>query len=155
VPPGPPVGTLTVPLRFALGVAAGVVATLAMDQVMARLPEGETSPRIAAGVLTERPPDEAPERLAAVVHYLAGGLSGALLTWLSLVTEVYLAPVPAAVAAGVVQYPLMVGFFASVVLPRSLVGDERVGTIRRDWAISAAAYLLVAVPIVAVGAAAL
>nr|WP_239642317.1 hypothetical protein [Haloarcula amylolytica] len=55
-------------LRFVVGVAAGVVATIAMDLVMARLPEGETPPFIASGVLTDSAPDDAPGRLANVVH---------------------------------------------------------------------------------------
>jgi len=45
----------------------------------------------------------------------------------------------------------MVGFFALVVLPRSRLPSARIADIRRDWAISAAAYLLVLVPLVAFG----
>jgi hypothetical protein len=45
----------------------------------------------------------------------------------------------------------MVGFFAAVVLPRSRVAPGRVGAIRRDWALSAATYLVVLVPVVALG----
>jgi hypothetical protein len=144
--------SLAVPLRFVVGVAAAVIATLAMDAVMARLPEGSTPPSVAAGVLTDRPPGEAPDRLAAVVHYLAGSLTGPLFVWLLFVTEGALggASTVATLAAAVVLYPLMVGFFAVVVLPRSLVSTDRVGAIRRDWAVSAAAYLAVLVPVVAV-----
>jgi len=54
------------------------------------------------------------------------------------------------VAAAVVLYVLMIGFFAVVVLPRSRVSAARVGAIRRDWAVSAGAYLLVLVPVVTV-----
>jgi hypothetical protein len=148
-----PAGTasLAVPLRFVAGVLAGVVATLAMDLVMARLPEGPTPPSIAAGVLTGTPPDAAPDRLAGVVHYLAGFLTGPLFVWLLFAGEGVVGErsVAVTVAVAVVLYVLMVGFFVVVVLPRSLVVGERVGAIRRDWAVSAAAYLLVLVALVA------
>lgn len=144
--------SLAVPLRFVAGVLAGVVATLAMDLVMARLPEGATPPSIAAGVLTGTSPDAAPDRLASVVHYLAGFLTGPLFVWLLFASEGVVGERSAAVtmAAAVVLYVLMVGFFAVVVLPQSLVAGQRVGAIRRDWALSAAAYLVVLVPLVAV-----
>jgi hypothetical protein len=139
-----------VPGLFVVGVVAAVVATLAMDAVMARLPEGETSPFVAAGVLTETPPDEAPARLASVVHYVAGLLTGPLFAWLFLASTVVVGGAAAtAVAAGVVLYVLMVGFFAAVVLPRSLVADSRVPAVRRDWAAVAAVYVAVLVPVVA------
>ncbi|MFB6304717.1 MAG: hypothetical protein ABEH47_06090 [Haloferacaceae archaeon] len=147
----PLVSTPTVPLRFVGGLVGAVVATLAMDAVMPRLAEGETPPFVAAGVLTERPPDEAPARLASVVHYVAGGLTGPLFVWLLLLVE-GLSGGPSLVAtatAGVVLYALMVGFFAVVVLPRSLVDASRVGAIRRDWAVDAAVYVVVLVPVVA------
>ena len=142
---------LEVPLRFAAGVVAGVLATLGMDLVMRRLPEGLTPPRVASGVLTERPPGDAPGRLATVVHYLAGMLTGPLFVWLLLASEGILGTqsLLTALAAGVVLYLLMVGFFAVVVLPQSEVEPDRVPTIRRDWAVSAAAYLVVLVPVVA------
>ncbi|WP_380678816.1 hypothetical protein [Salinigranum sp. GCM10025319] len=38
-----------------------------------------------------------------------------------------------------------------VVLPRSQVAAHRLGAIRRDWALSTAASLLVLAPVVAVG----
>jgi hypothetical protein len=149
----PLVTTPTVPLRFVVGVVAAVVATLVMDVVMARLPEGETPPSIASGVLTETHPDAAPARLASVVHYLAGGLTGPLFVWFLLATEGLLGG-PSLLSlslAAVVLYVLMVGFFVVVVLPRSQVAAQRLGAIRRDWALSAAAYLLVLVPVVAAG----
>jgi len=142
--------TLSVPILFAVGVGAGIVSTLVMDVVMARLPEGETPMYIAAGVLTDRPPEEAPGRLAAVVHYVAGLLTGPLFVWLLLASEGLLgASAVSTVAAAVVLLVLMIGFFAVVVLPRSRVDAGRLGTIRRDWAVAAAAYLVVLVPLVA------
>lgn len=142
--------TLTVSLRFLAGVVAGALATLAMDQVMARLPEGTTPQFVAAGVLTDRPPAEAPPRLATAVHYLSGLLTGPLFVWLLLVSEGLFGGQSAATAAaaGVVLYGLMVGFFAVVVLPQSRVAANRVGTIRRDWSIAAASYLAVLVALV-------
>lgn len=143
----------SVPLRFLLGVVAGVLATLSMDRLMIRLPEGDTPPFVAAGVLTGTPPRNAPGRLAAAAHYLAGGLTGPLFVWLLFATEALLGgpSLSASVLSGAVLYVLMVGFFAVVVLPRSRVPPDRVGLIRRDWAVSAAAYLFVMVPLVAIG----
>ena len=67
-------------------------------------------------------------------------------------TEGLLGPgIVATAAADLALFVLMVGFFAVVVLPRSAVEPYRVGTIRRDWAAVAAAYLLAVVPVVHVG----
>ncbi len=143
----------SIPLRFLLGVVAGILATLVMDLVMARLPEGETPPFVASGVLTATPPRSAPGRLAGTVHYLAGWLTGPLFVWLLFAVEA-LSGEPSVfttLLAAAVLYLLMIGFFAVVVLPRSRAPPGRVGQIRRDWALSAAAYLLVLVPLVALG----
>ena len=145
--------TLSLLGGLALGPIVGLVATLAMDLVMPRLPEGTTAPKVAAGVLTDTPVDDAPERLAAWVHYVAGGGSGLLFVGLVAATGslLGLGPLAAVAVAGVVQFALMVGFFALVPLPRaSGLPRQRLGTIRRDWAVSAATYLLVAAVIVAV-----
>jgi hypothetical protein len=142
-----------VPGLFVMGVVAAVVATRVMDAAMARLPEGGTAPFVASGVLTETHPDDAPGRLASVVHYVAGLLTGPLFAWLVLAAASVLDGALAVTAvAGVVLYVLMVGFFAVVVLPRSLVDADRVPGIRRDWAVVAAAYLLVLGPVVGVAA---
>ena len=142
-----------VPLLIAFGVLAGIVATRAMDVVMARLPEGETPPFVASGVLTEQDPDTAPGRLAAVVHHAAGWLTGPLyVTMLLLAGSVLGSSVVTYVATAVVLLVLMVGFFAVVVLPRPGLARQRVRTITRDWAVSAAVYLVVLVPLVAGGA---
>jgi len=45
----------------------------------------------------------------------------------------------------------MVGFFAVVVLPRVEFARDRVRTVVRDWAVSAAAYLVVLVALVWAG----
>jgi hypothetical protein len=144
---------LMVAVRFAIGVVGGIVATLGMDIVMPRLPEGSTPPEIASGVLTDKPPDQAPKRLATVVHYVAGLLTGPLFVWLLFVTEGIFGgqSLLATLGATVVLLSLMVAFFAIVVLPRSQVAAQRLGTIRRDWAISAAVYLVVLVPVVSIG----
>ncbi|WP_436901095.1 hypothetical protein [Halovenus halobia] len=149
--------TVAVPqpvVRFPIGLVGGVLATLAMDFVMARLPEGTTPPSVAAGVLTETHPDDAAHRLATVAHYLAGVGTGLLFVWLSLATELVFAGPSLATAAltGGVLYVLMVGFFVVVPLPRApgLSADRR-RTTGRDWALSAAGYLLVLVPVVTLG----
>ncbi|SDM07453.1 hypothetical protein SAMN04487949_0741 [Halogranum gelatinilyticum] len=149
--------SLSVPALILAGIAAAVVATLAMDAVMARIDEGETPPYIASGVLTETHPDDAPDRLASVVHYVAGALTGPLFVWLVLVAQALVGPgALAVVAATVVCYPLMVGFFALVVLPRSQgLARQRLRAIRRAWTVEAAVYLLVLAPLVGVAAAVL
>lgn len=140
-------------VRLPLGVLAGVLATLAMDVAAARLPEGRTPPTVAAGVLTRSHPDAAPARLAAAVHYLAGGLTGPLFVWLLLASE-RLVGGPSPLATGVaaaVLFVLMVTFFVGVVLPRAEgLPRQRVRLVARDWTLSAAAYLAVLVPVVAV-----
>ncbi|ELZ48335.1 hypothetical protein C465_09560 [Halorubrum distributum JCM 9100] len=145
--------TLSLLAGLALGPVVGLVATLAMDVAMARLPEGATAPKVAAGVLTDTPVDDAPERLATWVHYVAGGGSGLLFVGLVAAVEAALGVgvAVAVVVAGVAQFALMVGFFALVPLPRAPgLPRQRLGPIRRDWAVSAATYVLVAAVAVAV-----
>jgi len=145
--------TLSLLAGLALGPVVGLVATLAMDVVMARLPEGATAPKVAAGVLTDTPVDDAPERLATWVHYVAGGGSGLLFVGLVAAIGSLLGTGTAATlaVAAVAQLALMVGFFALVPLPRaSGLPRQRLGPIRRDWAVSAATYVVVAAAIVAV-----
>jgi hypothetical protein len=151
VPPATP--GFDVPLRFLVGIVAAVAATLAMDFVMTRRPEGDTPPTVAAGVLTDSHPDHAPERLATVVHYLAGGLSGGLYVWLLYATEATLetTSVLATGVTAVVMITLMTGFFAAVVLPRSRIQPGRLPGVRRDWAAAAATYVVVLAPLVALG----
>ncbi|WP_089882819.1 hypothetical protein [Halogeometricum limi] len=150
-----PSASLSVALLFGGGVVAGVAATLAMDAVTGRIEEGETPPRIASGVLTGQHPDFSSRRLAAVVHYVAGALTGPLFVWVLLVTTgVFGNGLVSLAAAAVVCYPLMVGFFALVVLPRAKGLDRRrMRRIRRAWTVEAAVYLLVVTPLVGVAAA--
>ncbi|MFC7185735.1 hypothetical protein [Halorubrum yunnanense] len=138
---------------LALGPVVGLLATLAMDRVMPRLPEGATAPDVAAGVLTDTRVDDAPERLATRVHYVAGGGSGLLFVGLVSAVQIGLgAGVSLAIAvASPVMFALMVGFFALVPLPRAQgLPRQRLSPIRRDWAVSAAAYVVVAAVLVAV-----
>jgi len=134
-----------------LGVVAGILATLVMDLVMARLPEGETPPFVASGVLTATPPRSAPGRLAGTVHYLAGWLTGPLFVWLLFAVEAFSGgpSIVTTLLAAAVLYLLMVGFFVLVPLPRApgLSADRQRET-GRDWAVMAAGYLLVLVPVV-------
>ena len=148
--------TLSLSAGLVLGPIVGLLATLAMDRVMPRLPEGATAPRVAAGVLTGTPVDRAPERLATRVHYVAGG--GAGLLFVGLVSAVQAAlGVGIAVAlavAGPAMLALMVGFFALVPLPRAQgLPRQRLSRIRRDWALCAATYVAAAALFVAVAAA--
>jgi hypothetical protein len=84
-------------------------------------------------------------------------LTGPLFVWLLYAGEAVLDGQSAAgtAAVAVVLYVTMVGFFAVVVLPRSLIAQERVGQVRRDWALSALTYVVVLVPLVAVASRAL
>ncbi|ESS05517.1 MAG: hypothetical protein A07HB70_01993 [uncultured archaeon A07HB70] len=144
------------PLRIVLGVLAGVVATLAMGVAMARLPEGETPPAVAAAVLTERRVGEGPARLAAVVHHAAGWLTGGLFVTLLLFAEAALGRSSVAyLATTALLLVLMVGFFAGVVLPRVALARQRLRTVVRDWTVSATVYLTALVALVWAGSAAL
>lgn len=144
--------SFAVPIRFLLGIVAAVVATLVMDQVMTRVEEGETPPYVASGVLTETPPDRAPKKLASVVHYAAGVLTGGLYIWLLYVGEALAGAILGTLLAAIVLYALMVGFFVVVVLPqvRGLHGMRRKQVVIA-WATDAAAYVAAIVPLVAIG----
>ncbi|ELZ20328.1 hypothetical protein C475_21182 [Halosimplex carlsbadense 2-9-1] len=148
------VGTLTIdwlPVGLLAGAAVGLVATFGMDLPMNRLPEGPTAPRVAAGTLSDATLESAPDGVATAAHYGAGIGTGVLFLagvsaaqWL--LDGTVLAVATAAVALGV----LMNWFFSFVVVPTyGRVPDDRVGRVRRDWALSAAAYLLVASAVVA------
>lgn len=137
-------------VRFPIGLLSAAVAVVAMDVVMARTPEGTTSPYVAASVLTGRPVDHAPDRLASVVHYVAGLGTGPLFVYLSLVAEWLAGGASLATAVGttLVLYVLMVAFFVVVPLPRAVgVSDSRRSAIGRGWAVAAAGYLAVLVPL--------
>ncbi len=150
------VSSFAPPLRIVLGVLAAVVATLAMDVAMARLPEGETPPAVAAAVLTDRRVGEGPARLAAVVHHAAGWLTGGLFVTLLLFAEAALGRSPAAyLATTALLLVLMIGFFAGVVLPRVALARQRVRTVVRDWTVSATVYLTALVALVWTGSVAL
>ena len=139
-------------IAFPIGLTAGILATLVMDRIMAALPEGTTPPTVAAGVLTETHPDSAPKRLATVVHYLAGAGAGALFIWFLLAgTAIVGSSLAAILASTIGYYALMVGFFVFVPLPLVRgISTARKRLIARDWAISAAGYLFVLVPVVVV-----
>lgn len=140
-------------VRFPIGLVGAALALVAMDRVMARLPEGETPPNVAAGVLTGTPTDGAHPRLAAAAHYGAGFGTGLLFVYGSLLVESLFggASTTSVVGTAAVLYVLMVGFFVAVPLPRARgVSGIRQPVIARDWAIAAAAYLAVLVPAVTV-----
>lgn len=118
-----------------------------MNPVMSRLPEGGTPPKVAAGVLTDSVPRDAPDRLAMFAHYFAGVGTGALFAWLSLSSGLIIEGTAASiVAASVVLYILMVGFFVTVPLPLSRIEEDRKTSVARDWAASALVYVLVVSP---------
>jgi len=134
-----------------VGAVAGLLATLVMDVPMRTLlVEGMTPPFVAAGALTGSDTADAPRRVALAVHYGSG--TGAGLIFTALVVGVATVGVPGPTVAGVpipglavaalVQFPVMVAFFASFVLPRyGTVGDRRAPQVRRDWLVSAAVYV--------------
>lgn len=132
-----------------LGIIAGSVATLGMDAVMARLPEGATPPRVAASVLTSTAVEDAPERLATFVHYFAGAGTGALYLWLLLVAEtvVGVSPLVTVAVSAAFLYVSMVAFFAFVPLPLSDgLSEKRRRRTVRDWTVCAAVYVVVVAP---------
>lgn len=137
-------------LRFPVGLVATVVAVLVMDVLMARVPEGATPPYVAASVLTQSPVDEAPDRLASVAHYLAGFGTGLLFVYACLAAE-WLAGKSSLLTVGaatLLLYVLMVAFFVVVPLPRAVgLEDSRRSAVGRGWAVVAAGYLAVLVPI--------
>ena len=137
---------------LAVGPMVGLLATLAMDLVMARLPDGETPPKVAASVLTGEPVDGAPARLATWVHYVAGAGSGLLFVGIAAALGTVLSgSVVTLTATSIVQLGLMIGFFAVVPLPRATgVPRGRRTRIRRAWAIEATAYVVVAAFLLAV-----
>jgi len=137
--------------RFPLGLLAAGIAVLGMDQLMARTTEGTTPPYVAASVLTGRPVDDAPDRLATVVHYLAGLGTGLLFVYFSLVVERVAggSAVVTVVGTTLALYVLMVAFFLVVPLPRAVgVDGARRRATGRAWTIAAAGYLVVLVPAV-------
>jgi hypothetical protein len=143
------VGTLSIgwlPVGLLVGAAVGLVATLGMDLPMNRLPEGPTAPKVAAGTLSGSPLDRAPSGVATAAHYGAGVGSGVLfLAGVAAAQWLLGDALLAVVAAAVVLFVLMNWFFSFVVVPTyGRVPGSRVGAVRRDWALSAAAYLLVA-----------
>jgi hypothetical protein len=142
-------GTLSLawlPVGVLMGAAVGLASTLVMDFPMNRLPEGPTAPKVAAGTLSGRPLDRAPAGVATAAHYGAGVGTGVLFVTGVAAAEWLLdagALVVPVVAAGL--FVLMNGFFSFVVVPAyDRVPGSRVGTVRRDWALSATAYLLAA-----------
>lgn len=146
-----PTSIAWLPAGLLVGAGAGLVATLAMDRPMNRLPEGTTPPQVAAGTLSGTPLDRAPSGVATAVHYAAGIGTGVLFVAgvaLAIRAVGRTAAVVLPVAAAL--FVLMNGFFSFVVVPvYGRVPDARVGAVRRDWALSAAAYLVVASALVA------
>jgi len=136
---------------LAIGPTVGLLATLAMDRVMVRLPEGETPPKVAASVLTGESVDTAPARLATWIHYVAGAGSGLLFVGIATAFAFVLdGPVETLTVTSVVQLALMVGFFAFVPLPRARgVTRGRRARVRRAWAIEATTYVAVAALVIA------
>lgn len=142
------------PQTVVAGAVAGLIATLVMDLIMPQLPEGETTPLVAAGVLTNTPPDEAPARLASTVHYVAGTGAGVLfvtiagivatLSGATAVPDLGLGTALLALLVTAGIYPaLMIGFFILVPLPRVRgFSRRRSRQVARDWAVCAVSYVV-------------
>jgi hypothetical protein len=120
-----------------------------MDLVMGRLPEGDTAPKVAAGVLTGKHPDDSSDRLSEFVHYFAGAGSGALYAYLYLGVGSFSPLSTSAEVAftSAVLYLGMVGFFVAVPLWRSSVERDRGSKVARDWGVSALVYVSVVSPV--------
>lgn len=151
------------PTRLAIGVGAGLLATVVANVPTTRQPDGRTPSFVTAAALTGDALVDVSERAATVVHYGVGGLAGGLLAALELVFEAALEPmlflatvrlytVPHLLAGAAVLAALYV-VFAYGVLPRYDLPAERMARIRQQWAVSATTYtlsLLVLVPVLTV-----
>ena len=138
-------------ISFPIGLFAAGIAVLGMNLLMKRTTEGMTPPYVAASVLTGQPVDVAPSRLASVVHYLAGLGTGLLFIYFLLVAERLAGVLSAVIVTGttVRLYILMVAFFVIIPLPRATGLDAtRRSQTGVAWAIAAAGYLVVLVPVV-------
>ena len=144
---------LTTSTVYVLGAVAGLLAAIVSNVPMHRLPEGSTPPFVAAGVLTGSDPDSVDPTLASGLHYAAGILAGVFYTaveygieGITPPPELYVGgtqlPLLTHLLALLVTFVFLVGFFSYVVLPRfdSLSGSYR--QIRRDWLVTATAYVL-------------
>lgn len=140
-----PVGIVVV------GVGIGLLATLVMDVPMRLLlSEGMTPPFVAAGAVTGTDTADAPRNVAMGIHYGSGVGAGVIFATLVAATGTVLSVGPTvggialsalAVAAGV-QLPVMIAFFSYFVLPTyGTVARQRIGPIRRSWAVSAVVYV--------------
>ena len=142
-------GTLSadwLPVGLLVGAGLGLVATLVMDVPMGRLPEGEPSPRVAAGTLSDEPLAGAPDGVATAAHYGAGVGTGVLfVSGVAAARWLLGGPLQAVAVTAVALFVLMNWFFSFVVVPTyGRVPDERIGRVRRDWAVAAASYLVAA-----------
>lgn len=153
--------TVSLPTALAVGLLAGLAATLVMDVPMRRLlNEGMTPPFVAAGAVTGRDTADAPRRVAMAIHYGSGLGAGVIyVTLVAVVSSLVSAgpsvasvPVLALVVAAVVQLPVMVAFFSYFVLPTfGTVARQRVAPIRRAWLRAAVVYVLAVAVFVPVG----
>ncbi len=133
------------PIDVGAAAIVGLLATVAMNVPMGRLPEGSTAPTVAAGVLTDTHPDNAPDRVATLVHYVAGTATGVLFLSLVVLLDRVVPSTLAQPLAGGVLFGVMVAFFILVPLPRAgQFSRYRLNLIKRDWAVSAAVYVLIA-----------
>jgi len=135
-----------------IGLLSGLIATLAMDAVMPRLPEGKTPPRVASGVLSLKHPEESPRRLSAFIHYFSGVGTGGLYVYLLSGAERAFGGVSIglSVLTGVFLYVGMVSFFGLVPLKASEISPNRTRDTLRDWSVCAFVYVVVLFPCVAV-----
>jgi hypothetical protein len=146
-------GTLSLawlPVGVLLGAAVGLVSTLVMDLPMNRLPEGPTAPKVAAGTLSGQPLGRAPAGVATAAHYGAGVGTGVLfVTGVAAADWLVGAGALVVPAVAVALFVLMNWFFSFVVVPTyDRVPGSRVSAVRRDWALSAAVYLVAATVLV-------
>lgn len=148
--------------RLFVGLVAGLLATAVMNIPMKRLREGQTPPFVVARAFTGDELVEVSGGFASGLHYVIGMLTGLLFTLVSVGFERLLPadllfagvglPVYPYLAALVVTFLFLFGFFAYVILPA--FGDSarnRADRVRRHWGISTAVYtvaLALAVPVV-------
>lgn len=136
------------PLVFFVAAAFGLIATMVMDFVMDRLPEGRTPPAVAAAAVRGERPEDAGRGAVALSHYGSGTVAGVVYLGIFILLSMIVPDsttmsLLALAGAGTIMFGLMIGVF--FLGPLSHVGGltaQRVGDIKRSWMISAGVYVI-------------
>jgi hypothetical protein len=148
--------TTPLDVRLAVAAVAGLLATLGMTVVMRLQTHGDIPTYVAASALWRRPPERVSWSAANAVHLVAGMLAGVLFealvvggerlrSVLDITVEFLVLGVVSVLEllALAVVAAFLYGLFAWVVFPRygGAAYEAGAGTVRRQWALSAAVYV--------------